>query len=163
MPTFLPPEPHETGLIPMEELASMPGLEVFQKAMAGELPLPRIAGTVPMRLHEVALGRIVWETRPHEGLLNPMGAVHGGYAMTVLDSAVGCAVHSTLPAGRAYTTLEMKANLTRAIRPDQGPFYATGEVIQSGQRVATAEGRLTDIDGKVYAFATTTCLVFDAG
>ncbi|MEO1613528.1 MAG: PaaI family thioesterase [Pseudomonadota bacterium] len=157
----LPPKGDELGQIDPRALASMAGLEFFQKAMAGELPLPTICGTVPMRLHEVAFGKIVYETRPTDQLLNPMGGVHGGYAMTVLDSALGCAVHSTLPVGRAYATLELKTNLVKAIRADAASLFAEGRVVQSGGRVATAEGRLTDGEGVVYAFATTTCLVFD--
>lgn len=157
----LPPRPENLGQLSADELAKLSGLELFQKSMRGEAPLPSICGTIPMRIKEVEHGRIVWETRPTEGLLNPMGTVHGGYAMTVLDSCLGCAVHSTLPAGRAYTTLEVKANLVRAIQPTDGPLLAEGKVIQVGSRIATAEGRLTTAAGKLLAFGTTTCLVFD--
>ena len=157
----LPPQQNHLGQLPSSALLALSGLEFFQKAMAGELPLPTICGTVPMRIKEVEHGRIVWETRPTAQLLNPMGTVHGGYAMTVLDTCLGCAIHSTLPAGRAYTTLEVKANLVRAIRPDQDVLYAEGRVIQVGNRIATSEGQLRGDDGKIYAFGTTTCLVFD--
>lgn len=141
--------------------AALSGLELFRKTMQGELPLPSICDTIPMHISKVEHGRVVWETRPTEGLLNPMGTVHGGYAMTVLDSCMGCAVHSTLPAGRAYTTLEVKVNMVRAIDAGDGPLSAEGKVIQVGRRIATAEGRLIGEDGKLLAFGTTTCLVFD--
>ena len=160
--TNTPLIPEHLGQIQPQELASMSGVEFFQRLISGELPSPTICGTVPMRVRAVEHGRIVWETSPTDGLLNPMGVVHGGYAMTVLDTCLGCAVHTSLPAGRAYTTLEVKANMVRAIRAEQGLLLAEGRVIQTGRRIATAEGKLTDADGKVYAFGTTTCLVFDA-
>lgn len=156
----LPPTKEQLGQVATAELAKLSGLEFFQKSMSGELPLPTICGSVPMRVKEVEHGYIVWETRPTDQLLNPMGTVHGGYAMTVLDSCLGCAVHSALPVGRAYTTLEVKVNLVRVIQPSDGPLYAEGRVVHVGSRVATAEGQLKNSDGQVYAFGTTTCLVF---
>ena len=92
---------------------------------------------------------------------NPSGVVHGGYAATLLDTAVGCAIHTLLPAGKGYTTLELKVNYIRAMTDKTGPVRAEAKVINLGGQVGIAEGRITDANGKLYAFATTTCLVFD--
>jgi uncharacterized protein (TIGR00369 family) len=105
-------------------------------------------------------GRIVFQGSPGQQHYNPLGSVHGGYFCTLLDSAVGCAVHSVLPQGMGYTTLELKVNLIRALTAGTGPVRAEGKVIQVGNRVGIAEGRIVDAEGKLYAHATTTCLVF---
>ena len=112
-------------------------------------------------LTEVDKGRAVFEGTPRFEHYNPLGTVHGGYAATLLDSCMGCSVHTTLPKGTGYTTLEFKVSLVRAVTADTGPVRAEGKVITSGRRVATAEGRLTDADGRLLAHATTTCLVFE--
>jgi uncharacterized protein (TIGR00369 family) len=106
-------------------------------------------------------GTAVFEGETGEHLYNPMGTVHGGYAATLLDSAMGCAVHSTLPAGKAYTTLELKLNIVRALTEAVPLVRAEGKLIHAGRQVATAEGRLFGPDDKLYAHATTTCLIFD--
>ena len=98
---------------------------------------------------------------PDESVYNPIGTVHGGYAATLLDSAVGCAVHSVLKAGQGYTTLELKVAYHRAMTKDTGPVRAEGRVIHAGRRAAFAEGQLTDAQGRLYATATSTLLVFD--
>jgi uncharacterized protein (TIGR00369 family) len=150
------------GLAPVapEVLATLSGLELFRAMLAGDAPSPPVAALTQQRLLEVEAGRVVWEARPPANFLNPAGGVHGGWAMTVLDSALGCAVHSALPAGRGYTTVEVKANLTRA--PEIGECYrCEGRLITLGRRTGTAEARLTDSAGRVAAFGTTTCLVFD--
>ncbi|MGO4376764.1 PaaI family thioesterase [Pseudoduganella sp. RAF53_2] len=148
------------GVAEREQLRGHSGLEFLQKIGDGELPPPPIAelmGFVPI---EVEHGRIVFQGTPGKQHYNPSGAVHGGYAATLLDSAVGCAVHSTLPAGSGFTTLELKINYVRAMTDRTGPVRAEGKVIQAGKQVAIAEGRITDATGKLYAHATTTCLIF---
>jgi uncharacterized protein (TIGR00369 family) len=148
------------GVVDREQLRSTTGLEFLQKIGDGELPPPPIAelmGFVPV---EVEHGRIVFQGTPGPQHYNPSGAVHGGYAATLLDSAVGCAVHSTLPAGTGFTTLELKVNYVRAMTEKTGPVRAEGKVISAGKQVAIAEGRIVDADGKLYAHATTTCLIF---
>jgi len=152
--------PH-CGLIAQAEMARLSGLEFFRGCMEGRLPYPPVASQVPMRMVDLEAGRVVWETSPPDWFLNPAGAVHGGYAMTVLDSALACAVHSALPAGRGVTTLEAKVNLTRAISAGSGPYRAEGVALSLGRRTATAEAKLRDAEGRLMAFATTTCLLFD--
>jgi uncharacterized protein (TIGR00369 family) len=115
------------------------------------------------RLSEVEPGHAVFEVIPGEQHYNPIGVVHGGLAMTLLDSAMGVCIHTQLPAGTGYTTLEAKTNLVRAITADTGKLRAIGKVIYIGKRIATAEGRLEDAAGKLYAHATTTCIVLANG
>jgi uncharacterized protein (TIGR00369 family) len=137
----------------------MAGLEFLRKIAAGELPQPPIACTLDYALLEVEPGRAVFGIEPSEIHYNPIGMVHGGIACTLLDSAMGCAIHSTLPAGSGYSTLELKVNLVRAIGKDTGPLRAEGKLIHAGRTTAVAEGRLVDEAGKLYAHATTTCLI----
>jgi uncharacterized protein (TIGR00369 family) len=139
--------------------ASMSGLEFLRAIRDGRLPAPPIARLLGFHLVEVDTGHAVFEVLPGEHHYNPIGVVHGGLAMTLLDSAMGCAVHSHMPAGSGYTTLEAKTNLTRPIGAQTGPLRAIGKVVHVGSRVATAEGRLVDGAGKLYAHATTTCMV----
>jgi uncharacterized protein (TIGR00369 family) len=148
------------GVAERDQLRGNTGLDFLQKIGDGELPPPPIAelmGFVPI---EVEHGRIIFQGTPGPQHYNPSGAVHGGYAATLLDSAVGCAVHSTLPAGMGFTTLELKVNYVRAMTDKTGPVRAEGKVITAGRQVAVAEGRITDANGKLYAHATTTCLIF---
>jgi uncharacterized protein (TIGR00369 family) len=112
-------------------------------------------------LIEVSPGRAVFQGLPQTRHLNPMGTVHGGWYATLLDSALGCAVHTTMPPGRGYTTAELSVNLVRGAVPGREPLRAIGQVIHSGRQLATAEGRIVDAAGRVYAHATTTCLVFE--
>jgi uncharacterized protein (TIGR00369 family) len=129
--------------------------------LSGELPHAHIARTLDFLLIEVAHGRAVFQGTPGEAHLNPMGSVHGGWYATLLDSALGCAVHSALPQGKAYTTLELKVNMIRALTPKVPRVRAEGRVIHLGGQTATAEARLLGPDGKLYAHASTTCLLFD--
>jgi uncharacterized protein (TIGR00369 family) len=122
---------------------------------------PGIGRTLGFTVVEIEEGRVVFGGHPDESVYNPIGTVHGGYAATLLDSAVGCAVHSMLKAGQGYTTLELKVAYHRALTKDTGPVRAEGKVIQVGRRAAFAEGRLTDLEGHLYATATSTLLVFD--
>ena len=139
--------------------AEMSGIERLRAIVAGTLAPPPMAQLVGMRLTEVEEGRAVFEVEPAEQHYNPIGVVHGGLAMTLADSAMGCAVQSCLPAGVAWTTLELKINLVRALTVDSGTVRCEGTVIHVGRRVATAEARLVDGQGRLCAHATTTCIV----
>lgn len=138
------------------------GLEQMRAIVSGELPPPPMAVLMGMTVAEVGDGHAVFVGQPGEQHFNPIGVVHGGFAATLLDSAMGCAVHTTLPQGRAYTSLEVKVNFVRAIRLDTGPVVAEADVVHRGRQVATAEARLTAREsGKLLAHGTTTCQVFD--
>jgi uncharacterized protein (TIGR00369 family) len=139
--------------------AGMPGLDYLRAMISGELPTPPFAQTVGFQLVEAEEGRAVFDIDPKEFHYNPSGVVHGGVACTLLDSAMGCAVHTTLPAGVGYTTVELKVNLVRGITMRTGLLRAEGRIIHRGNRVATAEGFLRGTDGKLYAHATTTCMI----
>lgn len=136
------------------------GLEIFQKMLRGELPPPPIARTLDFALVEAERGRVVFQGHPAKAHYNPIGSVHGGYHATLLDSCVACAVQSMLEAGQAYTTVELKVNYLRALTDQVGPVRAEGTVIQVGRQIGIAEGRLVDAAGRLYAHATTTCLIF---
>jgi uncharacterized protein (TIGR00369 family) len=138
---------------------SLSGLEFLRQIRDGRLPAPPIARLLGFHLAEAEPGHAVFEVTPGEQHYNPIGVVHGGLAMTLLDSAMACAVQTSLPAGAAYTTLEAKINLVRPITSDTGKLRAVGKVIHAGKRVGTAEGRLEDGSGKLYAHGTTTCIV----
>ena len=147
---------------PMAALAAakgLSGLEYMKKLVAGEIAPPPIMKLIGYELLEVGEGRAVFGVTPAERHYNPIGVVHGGIAMTLLDSAMGCAVHTTLPRGMGYTTLEVKINLVRAITRETGQLRAIGKVIHQGRSTATAEARLEDAAGKLYAHSTTTCIL----
>ncbi len=146
--------------VPPETLRTMAGLDLLRALMDGLLPGAPIAGLLGFRLTMVEHGRVVFEGEPDEGHLNPLGTVHGGYAATLLDSCMGCAVHSTLDAGQGYTTLELKIGYARAILPGKGTVRAEGTVLSAGRRAGFAEGKLLAADGRLLAFGSTTCLVF---
>jgi uncharacterized protein (TIGR00369 family) len=150
----------EPGLISAEQLKSMSGIAFLQGILDGELPPAHIGKTLDFYPVEGRPGHIVFQGTPSLAHYNPIGSVHGGYFCTLLDSAVGCAVQSMLPAGTGYTTLEIKVNLIRALTANTGPVRAIGTVIQVGKQVGTAEGKIVDAAGKIYAHATTTCLIF---
>jgi uncharacterized protein (TIGR00369 family) len=136
------------------------GLAYLRKIAAGELPRPPFGALLDFGLSELEEGRAVFTVEPAEYHYNPIGVVHGGLAATLLDSAMGCAVHSTLPAGAGYTTLEIKVNYVRALTAETGTVRCEATVIHVGGRTATAEGRVLDANGKLYAHGTTTCLIF---
>lgn len=150
----------QAGVARPEQVAGLSGLQVMQKMLAGELPYPHIADTLDFFIVEVAVGRAVFQGAPQLKHYNPLGTVHGGWYATLLDSALGCAVHTTVPAGYSYTTAELGVNIVRAASAKTGPLRAIGQVIHSGRQLATAEARIVGPDGKLYAHATTTCLVF---
>jgi uncharacterized protein (TIGR00369 family) len=146
---------------PTLKLAGLTGLEMLDAIFSGELPPPPMGETLDFVPIRMAPGEAVFQGRPQRRHYNPMGTVHGGWFATLLDSAVGCAIHTTLPAGRAYTTLELKVNLVRALSEAVPLVRAEGKVIHAGRQTGIAEGRIVGPDGQLYAFATTTCLIFD--
>ncbi len=149
------------GVARREQVAGMSGLEVMQAMLRGELPYAPIARTLDFQLIEVEKGRALFQGTPGPGHLNPLGTVHGGWYATLLDSALGCAVHTCMPVGRAYTTAELSVNLVRAIPLNLARVRAEGKVIHCGRQLATADARLYGPDGTLFAHATTTCLVFE--
>ena len=149
------------GVARPEQVAGLSGLALMQAMLRGELPYAPIARTLDFLLLEVDEGRALFQGRPGPAHFNPMGGVHGGWYATLLDSALGCAVHTMLPPGRGYTTAELGVNLVRAIGPKVSRVRAEGKVLHCGRQLATAEARLYGPDGALYAHATTTCLVFE--
>jgi len=135
------------------------GLEFLQKIIAGELPPPPIGVLMNFRIAELSEGHAVFVVDPAEYHYNPIGVVHGGVAATLLDSAMGCAVHSTLPAGARYTTLEIKVNYLRPMSARTGEVRCEANIIHIGGRTAVAEGKVVDSQGKIYAHGTTTCII----
>ena len=153
--------PAHYGIAKPSDVIGLTGEEIFQAMFDGKLPMPPISETLGFIAIEIAGGRAVFQGRPALPYYNPLGTIHGGWFATLLDSAVGCAIHSTLPAGRSYTTLELKTNMVRALTRDVPLVRAEGKVIQAGRQVGIAEGRIVGPDGTLYAHATTTCLIFD--
>jgi uncharacterized protein (TIGR00369 family) len=137
------------------------GLEFFRQMMAGRLPPPPMVALLGMRLVEVDEGRVVFAAEPGEAFYNGLGIAHGGFAATMLDSALGCAINTMMPAGRVMTTLELKVNFTRPLRREVGEVRCEARVIHVGSRTGTSEGRIVDANGKVYAHGTTTCIVVE--
>ena len=149
------------GLAKPEQFMGTTGLEQMQAMLSGSMPYPHIAETLDFALVEIEAGKAVFQGTPQLKHYNPLGTVHGGWYATLLDSAMGCAVHTMMPAGRGYTTAELSVNIVRAATHESGPLRAIGTVIHCGKQLATAEGRIVGPDGKLYAHATTTCLVFE--
>jgi uncharacterized protein (TIGR00369 family) len=139
---------------------SGPGLEILQRVVAGEMPHAPMADLLGYRLIEVAEGLAVFTCTPAEYHYNPAGHVHGGFAATLLDSAMGCAVYTTIDTGSTYTTVEIKVNYLRPVTVATGPVRAVGTLLHRGRKTAMAEGRLEDAAGKLLAHATTTCLIW---
>lgn len=150
------------GLADPAMVAGKSGLEIMQAMLDGELPFPHIAETLDFSIVEVGPGKAVFQGTPQLKHYNPLGTVHGGWYATLLDSALGCAVQTALPAGRSYTTAEIGVNIVRAASSKTGPLRAIGNVIHCGRQMATAEARIVGPDGKLYAHGTTTCLVFES-
>jgi uncharacterized protein (TIGR00369 family) len=149
------------GVARPEQVAGKSGLQIMSAILQGELPFAPIGQTLDFVLVEVGEGRAVFQGTPGPAHLNPLGTIHGGWYATLLDSALGCAVHTMLPVGRGYTTAELGVNLVRAIGSKAPRVRAEGKVIHCGRQLATAEARLYGPDGTLYAHATTTCLVFE--
>jgi uncharacterized protein (TIGR00369 family) len=148
---------------PSDELLAsashLSGLEFLQAIISGEHPTPPIGRLMEFGLVEAEHGRAVFEGRPSDRVYNPIGMVHGGYAMTLIDSVTGCAIQSTLPAGVGYSTIQNNVNLTGTIRRDSGLLRAEATIVHAGSRVATAEATVTDESGRVMAHGTSTCLI----
>jgi uncharacterized protein (TIGR00369 family) len=153
--------PQRYGLATSEQAAGKSGLELFQAMLAGDIPAPPICETLAFILVEAEHGRAVFQGRPGLAHYNPMGMVHGGWFATLLDSALGCAVQTILPPGKAYTTAELKVNIVRPLSDKVPLVRADGRVIYSGGRMATADARLVGRDGKLYAHGSTTCFIFE--
>jgi uncharacterized protein (TIGR00369 family) len=149
------------GVPPLESLKSMSGLEFLRAIIDGRLPAPPITETLGFALSEVAPGFALFTMTPAFKHYNPIGTVHGGVAATLLDSCMSCAIQTNLPPGTGYTTLEFKVNLVRPITDKTGPIRAEGRSLHIGRRSGTAEGRITDAGGALFAHATTTCLIFE--
>jgi len=140
---------------------SMTGVDYLRAMIAGTLPPPPVAGLMQFDLVSADPGRVVFNCRPDESAYNPIGAVHGGLVCSLLDSVLGCALHSTLPKGRGYTSVEIKVNYLKAVRLSSGLLTATGTVVKSGTRVGFTEGVVTDASNATVATASSTLLVFD--
>jgi uncharacterized protein (TIGR00369 family) len=150
------------GVAINDETAHLSGIDLLREIVAGRLPQARMAGTLGLALVEVEFGRAVFEGVPEEHVTNPAGVVHGGWALTLIDSAAGCAAHSTLGPGVRYVTVETKGNLSRPILAGMDALRCEGRVIQGGRRVISAEAVLRDAGGKVMAHGTSTLLVLGA-
>ncbi len=147
------------GVASGDEIADMTGLAMLRAIISGALPSPPIGATMGFRLVEVEPGRAVFEGSAGPHLLNPLGGVHGGVALTLIDSAAGCAVHTELAAGIGYTTVETKVNFTRPVPPDGSPIRCEGRVVSRGRQIATAEARLLSAEGKLLAHGTSTLII----
>jgi len=148
------------GVVPLDTLRDLSGLELMTGLIEGRYPPPPIAVLMNFSVVEVEEGRAVFAAKPSVDHYNPLGGVHGGYISTLLDSCMGCAIHTRLKAGKGYTTLELKVNFIRGVTADTGEVRAEGNVIHVGGQTATAEGRLIDSRGRLLAHGTTTCLIF---
>lgn len=150
------------GVVPPDVLTSYDGLGFLKAIIDGTLPQPPISELFNFHLGEAEMGRAAFMGVPEFRHYNPIGSIHGGFAATLLDSALGCAIFSTLKKGDTWTTLELKINYVRGMTKDTGPVRAEGRVIHRGRTVATSEGDLKGQDGKLYAHASTTCMIFPA-
>jgi len=137
------------------------GLEFFKKMMAGELPPPPLVVLLGLKLVEAEAGRVTFTGVAREAFYNGMGVAHGGFAATMLDSALGCAINTMMPAGRSFTTIDLQIHYTRPLRTEAGELRCTATVVHVGSRTATSEGRIVDADGRVYAHGTTTCILVE--
>ena len=149
------------GVARPEEIEGMTGLQVMQAMIDGKIPYAAIAKTLNFTVVEVSPGVAIFQGEPLAEHLNPLGTIHGGWAATMLDSALGCSVHTMMPPGRGYTTAELGVNYVKGLTPKVQRVRAIGKVIHCGRQLATAEARLVGPDGTLYAHATTTCLVFE--
>ncbi|HEX7138390.1 MAG TPA: PaaI family thioesterase [Vicinamibacterales bacterium] len=140
----------------------MSGLEFFQQMLAGEAAPPPMLELMGIRIAEVEFGRVAFVADIEERFYNGTGVAHGGFAATLLDTALGCAINSTTPAGKRFTTVELKVNLTRPLTTAANPLRCEGKVIHVGGRTAISEARIIGSDGKLYAHGTTTCIVVEA-
>jgi uncharacterized protein (TIGR00369 family) len=148
------------GVTTLEEMKRVSGLDFLRGILEGRVPPPPMSATLNFYLIEVAAGRAVFQGEPEHAFYNPIGSVHGGWASTLLDSCMGCAVQSTLPQGQGYITVDIKVNLIRPLSHATGPVRAVGTIVNAGRTIAIAEGRLVGPEGRLYAHGTSTCMVF---
>ncbi len=148
------------GVLSLDRVARDGGLKAMQDLLSGELPAPPMSKTLKFGLSEVEEGRVVFKGLPTEEHLNPLGTVHGGWTATIMDSALGCAVFTTVKPGEAYTTVEFKVNLVRPPLPDMGEVFCEGRIVHRGRTIATSEAWLRDRNGKLLAHGTETCAIF---
>jgi uncharacterized protein (TIGR00369 family) len=151
------------GVVPRDVTLRLNGIDLLRGLIEGRYPNPPFSQTTGIYLVEAHDGKVVFEGVPSAAFLNPLGTVHGGWTGAILDSAMGCAVHTTLEAGQTYTTVEMKVNMVRPILPTTGMVRCEGVVIHRGQSIATSEGRLVDANGKLLAHGTETCMIMTLG
>jgi uncharacterized protein (TIGR00369 family) len=154
------PTEMDVGHIPLELLRKHSGLDQLRMLLEGKLPPPPIARTLGFYLAEAEEGRAVFRGTPRYDHYNPLGVVHGGWTATLLDSALGCAVHTMLPAGMGYTTIEFKVNLVRPLSEKSGEIVCEGRIVHFGRTIATSEATLKTADGKLIAHGTETCAIF---
>lgn len=152
-------KPVAFGCVDLKTATSMSGIEFLRGMIGGTFPAPPISEVSKFVLVEADVGRAVFEAIPSNSFRNPLGTVHGGWMATILNSALGCAVHSTLKAGQGFTTVDLAVSFVRAVHETTGKLRCEAKIIHSGGRIATSEGRLVDAEGKLYAHGTTTCLV----
>ena len=155
-------EQREIGPLPPDQIIGISGREILDRLLGGALPIPPFGQTMKISLVEVDEGRVVFCGEPVEAFTNPLGTVHGGWISTILDSAMGCAVHSTLKPGQIYTTTSMTIQFVRALPPSRKPVRCEGWAVHSGTRLSTAEGKLFDAKGRLIAHGSETCLIMDA-
>ena len=155
----MPDTTSPSGLLEIRRKLS--GLEFFQKMIAGEVPPPPLVALLGLKLVEAEAGRVTFTGVAREEVYNGMGVAHGGFAATMLDSALGCAINTMMPAGRVFTTIDLQIHYTRALRREAGELRCTATVVHVGSRTATSEGRIVDANGKVYAHGTTTCMLVE--
>jgi uncharacterized protein (TIGR00369 family) len=148
-----------SGLVAIRRQLS--GLEFFRKMIAGELPPPPLVVLLGLKLVEAEPGRVTFTGVARDEFYNGMGVAHGGFAATLLDSALGCAINTVMPAGRVFTTIDLQIHYTRALRKETGEVRCTATVLHVGSRTATSEGRIVDAAGKIYAHGTTTCILVE--
>lgn len=149
------------GVVSVDDRKALSGMEFVTGLVDGSLPLNTMARTLGYDIVECAKGKVIAVSRPTEDYLNPEGTVHGGYTTTLLDTCMGLAIRTMIDKGLGSTTLELKISMIRPITPDSGPVRVEGSVLSCGRRVGTAEGRITDREGKLLAHGTTTCLIFE--
>lgn len=152
----------EIGPLPVDKIIGLSGREVLDRLLNGVLPVPHFGLTMRIDLVEVDDGRVAFSGEPLEAFTNPLGSVHGGWISTILDSAMACAVHSTLKAGQTYTTTSMTIQFVRALAASTQSVRCEGRVVHTGARLSTAEGKLFDAKGRLIAHGSETCLIMDA-
>lgn len=150
---------HEIGALPKTAFATMTGLDIFERMMAGDLPAPPIMVHSNIKMKEFEEGRAVFTGLPAKEFLNPLGTVHGGWISTLIDTALSCAVHTTLKPGEFYTTTSLNVNMVRPLLADSGEVTCEGRIVHRGSRLATSEGDLRNADGKLIAHGTVSCMI----